>query len=72
MNDFNNMYDVGIVPGIKLNYKIKYLNNIAIEPYMGVSVPIAYSLTYNGPYIPFPVLTLGIRFGLNYVTNIWK
>ncbi len=67
MTDLHTLLDFGLVPGVKLNYKIRPSKNFAIEPYVGLSVPFAYCLTYNGLYFPLPVLTLGVRFGFNSV-----
>jgi len=54
-----------LVPGIKINYKVKIANKLALEPYISISFPITHELTrYNENYI-YPTLTFGARFGIN-------
>ncbi len=64
MTNFNDISDIGIVPGIKINYKAQLSQKIILEPYISISLPISYSITYTSMYVPFPVATIGLRFGL--------
>jgi hypothetical protein len=64
MTDFKYFHDVGIVPGIKINYKACLFAKTVLEPYISLSVPVCYNLAEGSGYVPFPVLTVGVRFGL--------
>lgn len=64
ITNFEDISDIGIVPGIKINYKAQLSQKIILEPYMSISLPISYSIKYTSMYVPFPVLTIGVRFGL--------
>lgn len=65
MTNFNDMCDIGIVPGFKINYKARLAPNTIMEPYISVSLPLSYSLKYNEMWFPFPVATIGIRLGFS-------
>ena len=69
MTDFNYLSNIGLVPGVKFNFKAKIPLNIIVEPYASFSVPISYEL--KGSFIPiaFPSLTFGARFGLSKLRN---
>lgn len=65
MTNFNDICDIGIIPGFKINYKARLAPKIILEPYISVSLPISYSLKYTEMYFPFPVATIGIRLGFS-------
>jgi hypothetical protein len=64
MTNFKDISDIGIVPGIKINYKSQLAQKIVLEPYISVSLPISYNISDQSLYVPFPVATIGVRFGL--------
>jgi len=54
-----------LVPGIKMNYKIKFTDKLILEPYCGFSLPLVREISrYPDTYI-YPVFTFGARFGIN-------
>jgi hypothetical protein len=63
ITDFTETVDLGLVPGIKLNWKIIPNRNTSVEPYLGISVPFAAKILNWFVYIPIPTLTVGIRIG---------
>lgn len=67
MTDFENTKYIGIVPGLKINYKAIIKNNFLIEPYLSLSVPLIYDFPEFEGYVPFPVLTIGTRIGFGKV-----
>ena len=67
MTDFNKTKYIGIVPGFKINYKATLYKNIIVEPYISISVPLVYDLPDFEGYVPFPVMTVGARFGFGNV-----
>ncbi len=63
----------GVIPGARVGYKISRKNNLVFEPYVSLSIQPTYVYTYNGGYFyPFPVLTLGIRVGFDFMKNWWS
>ena len=65
MTEFESSSRICLVPGIKINYKVKITNKLVLEPYFSISLPIIHELTrYNENYI-YPALTFGARFGIN-------
>jgi hypothetical protein len=65
MTEFESSSRICLVPGIKINYKVKITNKLVLEPYCSISLPITHELTrYNENYI-YPALTFGARFGIN-------
>ena len=64
MTNLDDINDVGLVPGFKINYKAQISPKIILEPYISLSVPICYNIVDESGYVPFPVLTVGVRFGL--------
>lgn len=64
MTDFEYIHDIGIVPGIKINYKACFFTKAILEPYISLSLPVCYNLVDESGYFPFPVLTVGVRLGL--------
>jgi len=65
MTEFESSSRICLVPGIKINYKVKITNKLVLEPYFSISLPITHELTrYNENYI-YPALTFGARFGIN-------
>lgn len=64
ITNFNDIYDIGFVPGIKINYKAQLSQQTILEPYISISLPISYSVKHAEMYFPFPVATIGVRFGL--------
>ena len=65
MTRFRNQHDIGLVPGIKINYKAPLTKKLFLEPYIGISMPITLYLRNTGFYVPFPVATLGVRLSLS-------
>jgi hypothetical protein len=64
MTDFREYYYLGLIPGFKINYKVHLSEKIILEPYVGLSVPVVYDMRDAFLYVPFPALTVGMRFGL--------
>jgi hypothetical protein len=64
MTDFKSTNYIGIVPGIKINYKAQISKNLLLEPYLSLSLPFIYDLPNIEGYVPFPALTIGARIGL--------
>jgi hypothetical protein len=69
MTNFNDISHLGLVPGLKINYKAQLTQKIILEPYVSLSLPITYDLQDTFGYVPFPVLTIGARFGLSNLKN---
>lgn len=65
MTNFNDICDIGIVPGFKINYKARLAPKTILEPYISVSLPLSYSVKDTHIWIPFPVATIGIRLGFS-------
>jgi hypothetical protein len=72
MTDFKNFVSIGIVPGLKINYKSQVSRHTTLEPYISLSLPITYDLENSIPYIPIPTLTIGIRLGISNVVEKLK
>jgi len=64
MTDFRNTHDLGLVTGLKVNYKSLLSKKLVMEPYLGLSLPVTLSMNYREFYFPFPVATIGIRLGI--------
>jgi hypothetical protein len=69
MTEFEFIADLGIVPGIKMNYKAQLNERAILEPYISLSLPVTFDLTSSAMYAPFPVVTVGIRFGVCNLTR---
>ena len=69
MTDFKNTSHIGLVPGVKINYKAQLTPKLILEPYVSLSLPITYDLRDTFGYFPFPALTIGARFGLSNMKN---
>jgi hypothetical protein len=67
MTQFENNYSIGIIPGCKINYKVQITEKLILEPYLSLSLPITYELNRYSHIIPFPALTIGVRFGLSKI-----
>jgi hypothetical protein len=65
MTEFDNFSSIGLVPGVKVNYKANLFSNFILEPYISISVPITRELTKYPDTITFPALTFGTRIGIN-------
>ena len=65
MTDFTNNNDLGLVPGFKFNYKASLSESLVLEPYLGLSIPITLNMDDAEFYFPYPVATIGIRFGIS-------
>jgi hypothetical protein len=65
MTNFNDICDIGIVPGFKINYKARLAPKTILEPYISVSLPVSYSVKNDFMWMPFPVATIGIRLGFS-------
>jgi len=64
MTDFESIKYIGIVPGVKVNYNAQISKNLLLEPYLSLSIPLIYDIPNIEGYVPFPVLTIGVRIGL--------
>ncbi|MCF8224822.1 MAG: hypothetical protein K9J30_02970 [Bacteroidales bacterium] len=64
MTNLSEIYDVGVVSGINLGFKNQYARDRVFEPFIGISVPVGYSFKNSEIYIPIPVFTIGLRFGI--------
>jgi len=64
MTNFSNRHDLGLVPGFKFNYKAQLSRSFALEPYAGLSLPVAFDMSRKDIYFPLPAVTVGIRFGI--------
>jgi hypothetical protein len=69
MSDFKYAHDIGIVPGLKFNYKTQISQKAIFEPYLSLSLPIMYDFKEKVGFFPIPVLTIGVRFGLEKLIN---
>jgi hypothetical protein len=69
MTDFGSFSSIGLVPGVKINYKANVITNLVLEPYFGFSVPITYELTKYRETLAFPALTFGVRLGFNKLND---
>jgi hypothetical protein len=63
VSNFKDVSSIGIIPGLKINYKIQKSPKAIIEPYLSLSLPISYNLKASVKNYTIPVLTLGVRFG---------
>ena len=63
VSDFKDVSSIGIIPGLKINYKIQNNPKTIVEPYLSLSLPISYNLEASVKNYTIPVLTLGVRFG---------
>jgi hypothetical protein len=72
MTDFNQISNFGLIPGLKTNYKIQLSSSLILEPYISLSLPITYDIKDKYVYPPFPVLTIGARFGISKLINMNK
>lgn len=64
MTDFTYNNDIGLVPGLKFNYKAQLPRNLVCEPYVGLSLPVTLNLDDMEFYFPFPIATVGVRLGI--------
>lgn len=69
MTEFKYAHDIGIIPGIKINYKAQISPKTIVEPYLSLSLPIIYDTKAISGFFPIPVLTVGARFGLFKLKN---
>jgi hypothetical protein len=69
MIEFRSFSTIGIVPGVKINYKANVTTNLVLEPYLGFSVPITHELTRYRETLASPAITFGLRFGFNKLNN---
>jgi len=69
MTDFGSFSSIGLVPGLKINYKANLTTNLVIEPYVSLSLPITHELTRYQDTLAFPALTFGARFGFNKLND---
>jgi len=72
MTNFNNTSHIGVVPGVKINYKAQLTPKLILEPYLSLSLPVTYDVHDSFVYFPFPALTIGARFGLSNLKNKTK
>jgi hypothetical protein len=69
MTEFKDFSSIGLVPGLKVNYKANLFSNFILEPYISLSVPITHELTKYPDTIAFPALTFGARIGINRIKD---
>ncbi|MDO9579992.1 MAG: hypothetical protein Q7J06_05420 [Bacteroidales bacterium] len=69
MTDFKNANYIGVIPGVKINYKAQISPKTILEPYISLSIPVMYDIKGSQGFFPIPVLTLGARFGLFKMKN---
>ena len=69
MTDFGSFTTIGLVPGLKVNYKAYLTKKLVLEPYISFSVPITHELSNNDNNFAFPALTFGLRFGFNRLND---
>jgi hypothetical protein len=69
MTEFKDFSSIGLVPGLKVNYKANLFSNFILEPYISLSVPITHQLTKYPDTIAFPALTFGARIGINRIKD---
>ena len=72
MTDFNQISNFGLIPGLKINYKIQLSSKLILEPYLSFSLPITCDVKDRFIYMPFPALTIGARFGILKLKNETK
>ena len=72
VTDFTRVKNVGIIPGLKINYKSQISNSLVLEPYLGLSLPFICDIENFNPSLPFPALTIGIRFGFSKIMDKLK
>ena len=72
MTEFKYAHDIGIIPGLKINYKAQTSRGTVLEPYISLSLPIMRDVKENIRFFPIPVVTVGARFGLNKLRNTMK
>ena len=60
---------MGIIPGIKINYKAKLAKSVVLEPYVSLSVPFTFDAKFKNAYYPIPVFTVGARFGITKIKD---
>ena len=70
MTDFKDASNIGIIPGIKINYKAEISNKLLLEPYISLSYPLTYDFKESIGIKPVPIMTLGVRFGLFKLKNV--
>jgi len=69
MTDFGSFSSIGLVPGLKVNYKANLTSDLVLEPYISFSLPITHELTKYPDTIAFPAVTFGARFGFNRLND---
>lgn len=55
---------MGIIPGIKINYKAQVTKSVVLEPYVSLSLPFTFDAKFKSAYFPIPVITAGARLGI--------
>ena len=65
MNNFEGLNFIGLIPGLKINYKAQLSKIFFIEPYISLSVPIACDVKFESVFVPIPILTVGARIGIS-------
>lgn len=66
---------VGIVPGLKLTYKLNLIKEFVAEPYISLSVPFyeeRFDRLLKDNADGGLVITIGVRFGYNHVKKLFK
>ncbi|NLN30782.1 MAG: hypothetical protein GX158_06045 [Bacteroidales bacterium] len=69
MTDLESFSSIGLVPGIKINYKANIRAGLVLEPYISLSLPITRELTEYPENAIFPAITFGARFGFNRLND---
>jgi hypothetical protein len=55
---------MGIIPGLKINYKAQISKRLVAEPYVSLSLPFTFDARLKNAYFPIPVFTIGARVGI--------
>jgi hypothetical protein len=69
MNNVEGVNLIGLIPGLKFNYKAQLSQKLFIEPYLSLSVPLTCDIKFQDAFVPIPILTLGARFGISSLIN---
>jgi hypothetical protein len=60
---------IGLIPGLKINYKAQLSQKLFLEPYVSLSVPLISDVQFQHVFVPIPIVTIGARFGFSIFKN---
>jgi hypothetical protein len=69
MNNVEGVSLIGLIPGLKINYKAQLSQKLFLEPYLSLSVPLTCDIKFQNAFVPIPILTAGVRFGISRLIN---